>query len=406
MISHFPESELRGRSRLRTTVQAVSTALVLLGIAFWPLVTDAQSASAGKQVGTVKAVSPNKLTVQTDAGQSIAVTVVDDARVLQLTPGSTDLKAAATIALRDIEAGDRVLVTGHQDAPDAFTASRVILMKSSDIAQKHQAEQEDWQKRGSGGLVDSVDASSGTITITARAKKTTITTSANTVFRRYAGDSVKYEDAVSGTISQIHPGDQLRVRGTRSDDGTSIQADEIVTGAFRNLAGTIVSIDATSDTFTIKDLATRKTYSVKITPNSSIRALPPDVASRFAARAKGGPADAATAGQRPTPPGGAPAGRPVNGSSAASGGGGSGRGSAGGDLSQLITRLPQGSLTDLRVGDALMVVATQPQADSISLTAITLLSGVEPILAATPSGTPSMTLSPWNFGGGADAGGA
>ena len=34
----------------------------------------------------------------------------------------------------------------------------MILMKSSDIAQKHEAEQADWQKRGTGGMVSAVDA--------------------------------------------------------------------------------------------------------------------------------------------------------------------------------------------------------------------------------------------------------
>lgn len=371
------------------------------------LPAEAQTAPAGKQVGTVKAVSPNKLTIQTDAGQSFAVTVVDDAKVLQLTPGSTDLKTATTIALRDIETGDRILVTGHQDAADAFTASRVILMKSSDIAQKHEAEQEDWQKRGAGGLVSAVDTANGTITISARSKKIAVQTSSTTVFRRYAGDSVKYQDAVAGTLSQIQSGDQLRVRGAKSEDGMSIQAEEIVSGAFRNLAGTIASIDVASDTLTIKDLATKKTYSVKVTANSNIHALPPEAAARFAARAKGTQLDAAQGAQRPAQPAGAPSGspgRPPDGAGERHGAG-PGQATAGGDLSQLIARLPQGSLADLHVGEAVMLVASQAQAGSISLTAITLLSGVEPIIEATPSGTPSMTLSPWNFGGG-DAGGA
>ncbi len=75
--------------------------------------------------------------------------MADGARILQLAPGSTDLKTAQAIALTDIAAGDRVLVNGKAgDDASSFTASRVILMKSSDIAQKHEAEQADWQKRG------------------------------------------------------------------------------------------------------------------------------------------------------------------------------------------------------------------------------------------------------------------
>ena len=76
--------------------------------------------------------------------------------------------------------------------------------------------------------------------------------------------------------------------------------------------------------------------------------------------------------------------------------------SAGGDLSQMLSRLPTGSLTDLKVGDAVMIVASEATPGSDKVTAVTMLSGVEPILAASPSGSP-MTLSPWNMGGGAGA---
>jgi hypothetical protein len=40
-----------------------------------------------------------------------------------------------------------------------------------------------------------------------------------------------------------------------------------------------------------------------------------------------------------------------------------------------------------------------------SVSAITLLSGVEPLLAASPSGASSFNLSPWSMGGGGEAAG-
>src|SRR5580698_8729519 len=67
-------------------------------------------AAAGRQLGTVKAVAGNTLTLTTDAGQEVVVSVADGVRVLQLAPGSTDLKTAQTITLADIATGDRVLV--------------------------------------------------------------------------------------------------------------------------------------------------------------------------------------------------------------------------------------------------------------------------------------------------------
>jgi hypothetical protein len=355
------------------------------------------ASAAARQLGTVTAVAGNSLTLKTDAGQQVVVSVADGARILQLAPGSTDLKTAQTITLAGIAVGDRVLVTGTAgDSAGTFAGSRVILMKSSDIAQKHEMEQADWQKRGTGGIVSAIDSGTGALTMAAGAKKVTVATSAKTQFRRYAGDSVKFEDAKPGTLAQIQVGDQLRVLGTKSDDGSSIQAEAVVSGSFQNLAGLIATIDAANGTLTMKDLATKKTVTVTITANSNVRTLPPQAAAMFAARAKGGAAGTAGAG-------GAAGGSPQRtGQADASGGGrpgGAGR-SAGGDLSQMVSRLPNKTIADLKVGDAVMIVASQPDPGSATVTAVTLLSGVEPILAATP-GAPSMTLSPWSLGEGA-----
>ena len=350
-------------------------------------------AAAARQLGTVTTIAGNSLTLKTDAGQMVTVSVAEGARILQLAPGSTDLKTAQAIALKDIAVGDRVLVNGKPgDDASSFAASRVILMKSSDIAQKHEAEQADWQKRGTGGIVSAVDAGTGMLTVAVGARKVAVTTSSSTQFRRYAGDSVKFEDAKPGTLAQIQVGDQLRVLGTKSEDGSSIPAEVVVSGSFKNLAGLIASIDAANGTLTLKDLATKKTVTVTITANSNVRTLPPQAAAMFAARAKSGSAGGASpqpAGQSETSGGGRQ--------------GGGGR-TAGGDLSQLVSRLPNKTIADLKVGDAVMIVASQPDANSATVTAVTLLSGVEPILAAAP-GAPSMTLSPWNIGGEAPEGG-
>jgi hypothetical protein len=370
-------------------------------------IAQAPAPATARQLGTVKAISGNSLTLATDGGQQVTVSVGDGARILQLAPGSTDLKSAQTITMSDIAVGDRVLVTGKAgDDAASFTASRVILMKSGDIAQKHQDEQAAWQKRGTGGLVSAVDGS--TLTVSAGAKKIVVVTSGSTKFRRYAGDSVKFEDAKPGTLSQIQVGDQLRVRGAKSDDGSSIQAEEVVSGSFKNLAGVIATIDAANGTLTLKDLATKKTMTVKVTANSDMRKLPPQAAAMFAARARGGAAAPGGAAGAPAAAQGAqPNGAQGGGQQAGAGGmrPGGGMGRAGMDLSQMLSRLPSETIADLKVGDAVMIVASQAEPTSPTVTAVTLLTGVEPILAATPSGTPAMTLSPWSVGSGAPEGG-
>ncbi len=355
--------------------------------------------AATSQRGTVKSVSGTSLTISTDAGQTSTITVAPAARIVQVAPGSTDLKAAQAITLTDISAGDKVLVTGRAgEAADQFTASRVILMKSGDIAQKRTADQSDWQKRGMGGIVSSLDGA--TLTLSAGAKKVQVQTGPQTIFRRYAGDSIKFEDAKPGTLAQIQAGDQLEVRGAKSEDGSTIQAEEIVSGSFKNLSGTLATINPTAGTITLKDLTTKKMVTVTITANSDLRKLPPEVAARFAARQKGTTDTAPPATARPA----AASADAAGGRRPGMGAGGGGR-SAGMDLSKLLARLPSVTLADLHTGDAVMIVASQGTVGADQVTAVTLLSGVEPILAATPTGSQAMTLSPWQVGGGAPEGG-
>lgn len=383
--------------RMKTSMYGVTLAAVLLfagEVQNTSYMAVAQApAAAGRQIGTVKAVSGNTLTLATDGGSQVSVSVAEGARIVQLAPGSTDLKTAQPISLTDVAVGDRVLVTGKAADDGSLTAARVIVMKSTAIAQKNAAEEADWQKRGSGGIVDAV--SGNTITISSGRRKIQVETTATTKFRRYGADSVKFEDAKPGTLDQIQPGDQLRVRGNKSEDGLTIQAEDVVSGSFKNLAGTLASVDASAGTVTLKDLATKKTMTVAVTANSDLRKLPPEMAARFAARAKGGAAEAGN--------GGGAAGGPRPAAAAGEGGMARGPRSAGGDLSQMLMRLPTESLADLKTGDAVMIVASESTPGSEKVTAVTLLSGVEPILEATPKGTPAMTLSPWNMGGGAGA---
>jgi len=346
------------------------------------LAAQAPAASAS-QLGTVKAVSGNTITMTTDKGVSVTVTVTDEAKVLSLPVGSTSLTAAKPSQMSDVAVGDRALVTGKAgETPGTFSAARVILMKSSDIAKMQADEQADWKARGTGGIVSTVDAASGTITITSGAKKLVIDTSGKTEFKRFAGDSVKYQDAKPGTIAEIQPKDQLQARGAKSADGTSMQAEEVISGSFENLSGQLVSVDAAAGKLTLKDLATKKVVTVNVTANSDIRNMPAMVATRFAAQTNGG--------------GG---GRRGGAGQDASGGAGGGdpaaaRRSAGADLSQMIGRFPSGTLADLHKGDAVMIVASDMAG---SMTAVTVLTGVDPILTANPNGGMNLSMS---MGGG------
>jgi Domain of unknown function (DUF5666) len=376
-----------------------------------PQAQGASQSAVEKQVGTIKAISGSSITLVTDAGASINVQVQDATRMVRVAPGQTDLKGATVLRLQDLQVGDRILVRGKASTDSKSVAAAVIIaMKGSDVKAKQEQERQDWQKRGLGGLVSSVDPASGTITISFTAagvkKSVAIHTTSATVFRRYAPDSVKFDDAKPSSIAEIKPGDQLRARGNRNADNTEFAAEEIVSGAFQNISGTIASIDVASNTLTVNDLLSRKDVTVKISADSQVRKLPQQIAQFIAMRLKG----AAPSGTASGSAGNSSPQRPVSADGSAAGRvGGAGFGRTGGppDLQQMLSRMPPASLSDLQKGDAVMIVSTE-SSDSSKVMAITVLAGVEPILQASPSGAQMMTLTPWSFGasqGGEDTGG-
>jgi Domain of unknown function (DUF5666) len=389
---------------------------------------------ARQEVGVVETVSPTGITMKNDAGTEITVTLADSTKVLRVAPGSKDLKTATAMQLSDLKPGDRILVRGRVPADaKVFPAGIVVAMKAEDVAAKNAREVQEWQTHGTGGIVSAVDAAAGTITITTRTaagqKPVIITTTPATVLRRYAADSTKFDDAKPAPIGVIKSGDQLRARGAKNDDGTQLAADEIVSGAFRNVAGLVTAVDPAAKTVTVTDLVAKKTVTVKLTDQTQLKKLTPQMAQGIAMRLKGGANGGAggnaqgggaanggganggaTSGGNQANSQGAAAGDALaqNGAGGGPGGARAGGGARGGDFQQILNRLPNSAISDLQRGDAVMVVGT-PGADDSSMTAITLVGGVDAILAA-PAGASAAAqaalLSPWSLGGGAPGGDA
>jgi co-chaperonin GroES (HSP10) len=362
-----------------------------------PAGTDSQSTAGAaiKNVGAVKSINGKNLVLKTDAGPEITISVPDATRIVRLAAGQTDLKSAPAITFAEIQVGDRMLLRGRAGANGEIEATTIVVMKQADVAQKQQHDREDWQKRGAGGIVSAIDAASGTFTVSVTPTLSmVIKTSKDTSFLRYSPNSVKFADAQKGTIEQIKTGDQLRARGSRSADGKEIAAEEVISGTFRNIAGTISSIDAANNSITVKDILAKKSVVIKFNSDSQLRKLAPQMAQRLAFFLKG-----AQAAQ-----GGAPGGEQISASGAPGAGRGStgagpgGRPAGGPDFQQMLNRIPSITLADLQKEEAVMVVATQGTTGN-EVTAITLLGGVEPILTASPNGTSAAALfSGWNLG--------
>ena len=358
-----------------------------------------------KAIGAVVSIEPTGFTIQTDSGTRLTVLLSDQAILLRVAPNQKDLKNATKINAGDIREGDRIMVRGHiSDDQKTLLANAAIDMSKEDIARKQEAERAEWQ-RGVGGLVSLVDPATSTITISMAAagavKKIAIHISKDTILRQYAADSVRFDDAKPGTLDQIKPGDQLRARGTRNEDGSEFAAEEIVSGSFRNIAGTVSSIDVSQNVISVTDLKTKKPVLVKFTADSQLRKLPPMMAQGIAMRLKGGsaggPGNGAGAG------GGPPSAAARSGGPPSGGGPGGPRPGGARDLQQILSYIPPAKLADLQKGDAVMIVATEGTASG-GVTAITLLSGVEAILTSSGSASQAMFMTPWNLGGGAPGG--
>src|SRR5438309_8649301 len=252
-----------------------------------------QTDTATRAVESITAITDNGITLASDSGEEIKVTLQDSAPISPVAPAEKDLKNATPVQKQDLQVGDRILVRGKAGAEThSISAAAVIVMKQADVAGKRQQEREDWQKRGLGGLVTAVDASSATITISmmsfSGSKSIAIHTTKDTVLRRYAPNSVKFDEAKVAPLDQIKVGDQLRARGTKNADATELAAEEVVSGSFRNLAGQITAVDPAANTLTLKDALSKQTVVVRVTGDAQLRKLPPEFAQRIAMRLKGG----------------------------------------------------------------------------------------------------------------------
>jgi len=375
--------------------RALFTVIVLLSVPSVVLAHQqappSPQAAKVRTMGAIKSVSSNSIVVSADNGVDVTIQLSAETHMVRVAPGQKDLSGAVPLQPSDLQVGDRLLVRGVPvPGSKDVKALSVIVMKESDVTARREQEREDWQKRGVGGLVTGIDVAGGTITISVATigteqKSIVVRTDKATILRRYAPNSVKFDDAKPARLDQIKVGDQLRARGERSPDGGELNAVEAVSGTFRNIAGTVASVDAGAGTVTVQDAITKKPVEVKMAPDSLVKKLPPEMAQRIAISLRKNASAGGPQGQmRPQPGAGPPSGV------------GAGEHSGPPDLQRFLSRLPDTKLADLQKGEAVMIVSTEGSGAE-AVTAITLLAGVEPILTAAPNGANTAILSPWTL---------
>jgi hypothetical protein len=341
--------------------------------------------------GTVTAVNAasNQISIKTAQGD-LTFTASDRTQILRAQAGVSDPKQWPKMTLTEITPGDEVVAyyRGAADQKPLLATSFVVRTKA-DLGQLAQKQLEDWKKRGRSGTVASVDAAAKTITLKAGPRTITVQADDRTTIRRYSPDSAKPEDAKPSALADIHAGDQVNVLGNRSEDGATVQAEMIYAGTFRQIAAQINSIDPATGEMKVTDLATKKPLIVRVTPDSTMKKLPEAMAQSLARRYQGGR-------------GGAPSAEGRSGPSSGDGRGAAGRSGGGGDIGQMLDRLPSIQLADLKPKDAIMISTTMGT-DPGKVTAVMLLAGVEPVLTAAPTATRDI-MSGWDLNGGGGEG--
>lgn len=358
-------------------------------------------------IGTVTVTdsASRAVTVKEDkTGSEQRILLGNTKTLLKVEPGAKDLKSAVRITAEDLQVGDRIDVRGSKmpEEPNAITARSVVLMSARDLQKVHQAQAEAWQ-HSTAGVVTSVDVTGQKLSVTARTQSgiqpVTVNTAGNTEFTRYSPENPK--TPATSELAEIKPGDQVRIIGSRSDDGSVISAERIYSGAFHTINGTLSAVAPDGKSITVKDLASKKAVEVGLNDQSTIRKLPPPMAMMLARRFNPNSRRAQDGASRPADA----AGENTNGSAAKAPEAADGnppqgmrRHAGGGDIPQMIERLPAIGISDLKPGDALVIsgVAT---GNGSRLLATSIIAGVEPILQSAPARSGGQAMGgDWGLG--------
>jgi hypothetical protein len=347
----------------------------------------AQKAPAPRVAGTVITVDApaNRISVQPDKGDAVAISTTDRTVILRIPAGENDVRKGDRIAISGIAPGDRIVAAGEQPDPKSLEARSILVMSRADVDRMRQKDREDWQKRGTTGTVSAIDPAAKTLTLKVGGRDVAVATGEKTGYRRYSPDSARFADSKPSAFDQIQPGDQARILGDKSPDGSSVTAERIVFGTFRQIAATVTSLDAQTGQLEVKDLASKKPLTIRVNADTAMRRLPEMMAGMLARRYQSGAAEGrgGRGGEAPVNPAGRGAGRGGN-----------------GDIGPMLDRLPAMALAELKPGDAIMV-STTAGTDPGRVTAVTLLAGVEPLLTASPAATRDI-MGGWNLGSGGD----
>src|SRR5919205_128940 len=235
-------------------------------------------------IGEVKTIdaTAKQLTIKTDAGSMVTVSLTDKTIYKKLAPGETSLTNATDVTFADLAEGDRIMASGNVAADQkSVPAVKVYVMTKGDLAKKADAERAEWRRRGILGVITALKPETKEITITHRTmagnQLVVIPVSDKTEMRRYAPDSIKFGDAKPSSFAELKVGDQLRALGDRTPDQLRFNAQKVVTGSFRTVGGVVTAIDAATGEIKINELEKKTPLTIVIKNDAVLRRFPADM---------------------------------------------------------------------------------------------------------------------------------
>ena len=343
-------------------------------------------------LGIVKSIGEKQMVVGTKDGM-LNVVLLKATIYKRVSSDNLSLKAAIDSYHVDVVVGDRVLVAGKvSSSKKSILAKTVYLVKNSDVKAHWAKEIQKWRKRGISGRVVAIELENKVITIetwniSGRLARLKLTPKEKVKYLRYDSDSIKYKDAIESEFSAIKVGDMFRALGDRSEDRTSFKAEQILTGAFQTVAGTIKAINVKKKEVTIIDIKTKKDVVIVVNSKSIVKKFPKKIAQamvrRQMARVERNVQVPQNANSKKTESRGkSNIGKTQNRSNK--------RRSQMQDrvgekhhlsanINNMLNLFPNIKITSLKVGD-MIAASSQKRDNSTRLIAIKLLAGVEPFL--------------------------
>jgi hypothetical protein len=349
------------------------------------------------QVDTVD-VSTRTLGLKAEDGTLLTVGLAEKGTVVKVAPGEKSLANATPIGFEGITKGDRVLVRGGTRSDARIEgALRVVVMAQTDLAARNESEQRAWRERGVSGTLVSADVAKGEFVLATVARPAPgggpagapaapappvnlVVDAKKATIHRYADTSVKFDDAKPAGVGDMTAADQVRVLGTRSEDGGRLTAERVVFGSFKTMALAIEKIDPATGVLSVKELETNHKFTLSLVAGATIRKIPAEMAAMFGG---GGRPGGRPAGGNGAMPAGANGARPEGGAGTGGRGpgGGFGPGGRGGrGMEDMVDRLPAITFADLKKDDWVGAVVGKIDASGKAV-AFNMLAGIEAFAA-------------------------